>query len=113
MAVLLLLGSAACAHDGILTPGIAPEPATAELAVATAPAPTRYRINCSGSISADVTPLYVGNGVIRDDPAAIAAGDIERIQVLRGSEAAALYGARGANGVVLITTRAGRASAAS
>src|SRR5690349_23186145 len=80
LAVLLLLGSAACAHDGILTPGIAPEPASAELAIAPAAAPAQYRISCSSSISADASPLYVVDGVIRSDPADVLAGEIEKIQ---------------------------------
>src|SRR5690606_3015235 len=35
--------------------------------------------------------------------------DIERVEILKGAAATAIYGARGANGVILITTKAGRA----
>jgi TonB-dependent SusC/RagA subfamily outer membrane receptor len=122
MASLLLLGSAACAHDGVLAPQLTPEPAGAELAVAAtaaAPAenpatrPRQFVIRCSSSISASQEPLYVVDGVIGAQAADIRAEDIEGIQVMRGARAAALYGARAENGVVIVTTRAGKARAAS
>jgi TonB-dependent SusC/RagA subfamily outer membrane receptor len=117
MPVLLLASSAACAHDGVLAPELAPEPAGAELAVAATAGSQEtgavpYRISCSRTLSpreGGQQPLYVVDGVIEDPAADIRAGDIEGIQVMRSAEAAALYGARAANGVIVITTRAGKA----
>ncbi|MBD0823238.1 SusC/RagA family TonB-linked outer membrane protein [Aestuariibaculum marinum] len=53
-------------------------------------------------------PLFVIDGVIVDDPYDFATGDIESIQVLKDASSAAIYGARGANGVVIITTKKGK-----
>lgn len=53
-------------------------------------------------------PLFVIDGVIVDAPFDFAPGDIESIQVLKDASSAAIYGQRGANGVVIITTRKGR-----
>ena len=66
------------------------------------------RIRGFGSINASMTPLYVLDGVPFDgDMAAINPNDIESMTVLKDAAAAALYGARGANGVILITTKSG------
>jgi TonB-dependent SusC/RagA subfamily outer membrane receptor len=119
MVVLLLLGSPACAHDRILAPGIAPGPASAELAMGQGRV---FRTNggvvlpllrtgCAG-VAPVALPLYVVDGVTLENLDDIDAGDIEKIEVLRGTEAAALYGVRGANGVVFVTTRARRSTAA-
>ena len=62
-----------------------------------------------GSINASSTPLYVVDGVpYSGDIAAIPATDIEALTVLKDAASAALYGARGANGVILITTKRGK-----
>jgi TonB-linked SusC/RagA family outer membrane protein len=53
-------------------------------------------------------PLFVIDGVIVDSPFDFAPGDIESIQVLKDASSAAIYGQRGANGVVIITTKKGR-----
>ncbi|WP_336065368.1 SusC/RagA family TonB-linked outer membrane protein [Mesoflavibacter sp. CH_XMU1404-2] len=53
-------------------------------------------------------PLFVIDGVITDSPYDFATGDIESIQVLKDASSAAIYGARGANGVVIITTKKGK-----
>ena len=53
-------------------------------------------------------PLYVIDGVIRPDMNNIAAEDIESIQVLKDAASTAIYGARGSNGVVVITTKSGQ-----
>lgn len=59
-----------------------------------------------GSINASNNPLYVVDGVAYDGSInAINPSDIESISVLKDASAAALYGARGGNGVVLITTK--------
>jgi TonB-linked SusC/RagA family outer membrane protein len=61
-----------------------------------------------GSISATNTPLIVLNGMPYDNSiSSINPGDIESISVLKDASSAALYGARAANGVVLITTKTG------
>lgn len=54
------------------------------------------------------SPLYVIDGMIADANITINNNDIESIQILKDASAAAIYGARAANGVVIITTRQGR-----
>ena len=54
-------------------------------------------------------PLYVVDGVIRPDMNNIASEDIESVQVLKDAASTAIYGARGSNGVVVITTKKGKA----
>ncbi len=75
----------------------------------------KVRIRGSGSISASNSPLYVVDGVpINSDPnsgnslADINFNDIETFDILKDASAAAIYGSRAANGVVLITTKKGR-----
>lgn len=79
----------------------------------------RVRVRGTNSINATSEPLYVLDGLplnqesISSDPTinplvSIDADDIASIQVLKDASATAVYGARGANGVVLITTRRGR-----
>jgi TonB-linked SusC/RagA family outer membrane protein len=53
-------------------------------------------------------PLYVIDGMIIDNPSDFAPSDVESIQVLKDASAAAIYGVRGANGVVIITTKKGK-----
>ncbi|MBO4444414.1 MAG: SusC/RagA family TonB-linked outer membrane protein [Bacteroidaceae bacterium] len=66
------------------------------------------RVRGFGSISASSSPLYVVDGVPYDgNLAAINPNDIESMTVLKDASAGALYGARGANGVVIITTKRG------
>ena len=61
-----------------------------------------------GSINASKTPLYVVDGIPYDGSiAAISPDDIENITILKDASAAALYGSRGANGVIMITTKKG------
>lgn len=67
-----------------------------------------------GSINANNDPLYVLDGVPYDgDISAINPSDIESMSVLKDASASALYGARGANGVVIITTKKGKSGAMS
>lgn len=54
------------------------------------------------------TPLYIVDGIIRGDINNINANDIESLQVLKDAASTAIYGARGANGVVLVTTKSGK-----
>ncbi len=67
------------------------------------------RIRGIGSIFGVSTPLYVVDGMPFDgDIATLNTMDIESMTVLKDAAAAALYGARGANGVILITTKRGK-----
>lgn len=73
------------------------------------------RVRGTGSINAGNKPLYVLDGIpLADDGAinAISPADIETIDVLKDAAAAAIYGSRGGNGVVLITTKKGKAGRA-
>lgn len=54
-------------------------------------------------------PLYLIDGVIRDNMDNVNADDIESIQALKDAAATSIYGARGSNGVILITTKSGKA----
>jgi TonB-dependent starch-binding outer membrane protein SusC len=53
-------------------------------------------------------PLFVIDGMIVDSPFDFAPGDVESMQVLKDASSAAIYGVRGANGVVIITTKKGK-----
>jgi len=69
-----------------------PAPATAESRCATAPA---------------ASPLYVVDGKQStcEDVMQMPRDRIDRIEILKGEAAAAIYGSRGANGVILVTTK--------
>lgn len=54
-------------------------------------------------------PLYVVDGVIRPNINGLSAQSIESLQVLKDAAATSIYGARGSNGVVLVTTKSGEA----
>lgn len=54
-------------------------------------------------------PLYIIDGVIRPDMNDLSADDIENMQVLKDAAATSIYGARASNGVVIITTKSGKA----
>ena len=67
------------------------------------------RIRGIGSISASNTPLYVVDGVPYDGAISdINPQDVESMSVLKDAAASAIYGHRGANGVVIITTKKGK-----
>lgn len=57
------------------------------------------------------TPLYVVDGMIRDNLNDLPADDINSIQVLKDAAATSIYGARASNGVVLVTTKSGKEGA--
>ncbi|MDE3234834.1 MAG: TonB-dependent receptor [Bacteroidota bacterium] len=57
------------------------------------------------------SPLFVVDGVIVDAPFDFSTDDIESIQVLKDASATAIYGTRGAPGVIIITTKKGKAGA--
>ncbi|MDR1592089.1 MAG: SusC/RagA family TonB-linked outer membrane protein [Prevotellaceae bacterium] len=71
------------------------------------------RIRGIGSVNSSNAPLYVVDGVpyFGDDLSAIDPGDVASTTVLKDATATALYGSRGANGVILITTKKGTAGA--
>jgi len=55
------------------------------------------------------TPLYVIDGVIRDDMDHINPRDIESMQVLKDAASTSIYGARASNGVIIVETKSGKA----
>jgi len=70
------------------------------------------RIRGRSSIYGDTEPLYVVDGMpvqvtVGHGLSWLNPGDIERIDILKDASATAMYGVRGANGVVVITTRHG------
>ncbi len=60
-----------------------------------------------GSIAAGTNPLYVVDGVITDDIRNLDPNNIKSIDVLKDASSEAIYGARGSNGVIMITTKSG------
>ena len=68
------------------------------------------RIRGTGT-NGDPEPLYIVDGFPVSSIEYLNPGDIDRIDVLKDAASAAIYGARGANGVVLITTKKGRSGA--
>jgi len=68
----------------------------------------RVRVRGGGSITQDNSPLYIVDGIqIENALSVIAPQDIASVDVLKDASATAIYGARGANGVVIITTKKG------
>ncbi|MDR0429827.1 MAG: TonB-dependent receptor [Tannerellaceae bacterium] len=67
------------------------------------------RVRGATSIQASNEPLYVVDGLPMTTISNLSANDIESMQVLKDASSAAIYGARAANGVVLITTKRGKA----
>jgi TonB-linked SusC/RagA family outer membrane protein len=70
------------------------------------------KIRGVGSIGDYANPLYVVDGVFVDNIDFLSADDIQDLTVLKDASAAAIYGVRAANGVILITTRRGAAGKA-
>jgi TonB-linked SusC/RagA family outer membrane protein len=70
----------------------------------------KIRIRGSGSINGSNTPLYILDGIMIEAAqfSSLNTDDIEDIQVLKDASATAIYGSRGANGVIVITTKKGR-----
>lgn len=69
---------------------------------------TKIQIRGAGSINSSNDALIVVDGLPGIDPASLSPDDIESIDVLKDASAAAIYGTRAANGVVLITTKKGK-----
>ncbi|GAB2769658.1 TonB-dependent receptor [Rhabdobacter roseus] len=72
-------------------------------------APLNVRIRGTGSITAGNNPLYVVDGfpLNVEGLSNLNTNDIESIEILKDASATAIYGSRGANGVVIVTTRRG------
>ncbi|MEJ7679682.1 MAG: TonB-dependent receptor plug domain-containing protein [Segetibacter sp.] len=68
---------------------------------------TRVRIRGANSVLGNNDPLYVVDGFVGADFSVINPNDIESIQVLKDAASTSIYGSRGANGVVIITTKKG------
>lgn len=66
---------------------------------------TRVIIRGISTINASASPLYVVDGVVMSNFQFLNPNDIESIEVLKDASSAAIYGARGANGVILVTTK--------
>jgi len=65
------------------------------------------RVRGGGSITQSNDPLYIVDGFPVESISDIPASDIEDITVLKDASSTAIYGARGANGVILVTTKSG------
>lgn len=67
----------------------------------------RIRIRGANSVLGSNDPLYVLDGFVGADFTTVNTEDIESIQILKDASSTAIYGSRGANGVVIITTKKG------
>ena len=68
----------------------------------------KVRIRGTGTLLGGAEPLYVVDGVQTTDIRNLSNADIASIDVLKDASAAAIYGVRGANGVIIVTTKQGR-----
>lgn len=68
----------------------------------------KVRVRGNGSINSNLDPIYVVDGVIGVDGNSINPNDIASVEVLKDASSTAIYGARGANGVIMVTTKRGR-----
>lgn len=66
------------------------------------------KVRGTGTINGDAAPLYIVDGFQVNDIGYLSNSDIESIDVLKDASAAAIYGARAANGVVMVTTKSGK-----
>lgn len=64
------------------------------------------RIRGVGTING-AAPIYVVDGVIADDIDFLSPNDIEHVEILKDASATAIYGSRGANGVIIVSTKGG------
>jgi TonB-linked SusC/RagA family outer membrane protein len=82
---------------------------TATTAEGSPDADVRVRIRGGMSITGDNSPLYIVDGVqVENGLSYLSPQNIQTIDVLKDAAATAIYGARGANGVIVITTKSGR-----
>lgn len=70
-------------------------------------ADVKIRVRGGGSLSQDNSPLYVVDGFPVESISDISPSEIESIDVLKDASSTAIYGARGANGVIIVTTKSG------
>ena len=70
-------------------------------------ADVKIRVRGGGSLSQDNSPLYIVDGFPVSSISDIAPSEIQSIDVLKDASSTAIYGARGANGVIIITTKSG------
>lgn len=68
----------------------------------------KIRVRGGGSITGDNSPLLIVDGFPVESISDIPASDIEDITVLKDASSTAIYGSRGANGVILVTTKSGK-----
>ena len=68
----------------------------------------KIRVRGGGSITGDNTPLFIVDGFPVESISDIPASDIEDITILKDASSTAIYGSRGANGVILVTTKSGK-----
>ncbi|MBK5261320.1 MAG: TonB-dependent receptor [Peptostreptococcaceae bacterium] len=73
--------------------------------------PVQVRVRGIGTIN-NSSPLYVVDGFPIDDISFLNSADIASMEILKDASSTAIYGARGANGVILITTKSGKDSGA-
>lgn len=67
----------------------------------------KIRVRGGGSITQDNSPLYIVDGFPVENLNDIVPSDIESVDVLKDASSTAIYGARGANGVIIVTTKGG------
>ena len=67
----------------------------------------KIRVRGTGSITQDSSPLYIVDGFPVESISDIPSSDIQSIDVLKDAFSTAIYGSRGANGVILVTTKSG------
>ncbi|MFM2264756.1 MAG: hypothetical protein RLZ77_172 [Bacteroidota bacterium] len=67
----------------------------------------KIRVRGGGSLTQDSSPLYIVDGFPVNNISDISPSDIENISILKDASSTAIYGARGANGVIIITTKKG------
>jgi len=68
----------------------------------------QIRIRGINSIEGNNDPLYIIDGVVGGNINSVAPTDIESIDILKDASSTSIYGARGANGVVIVTTKSGK-----
>lgn len=68
------------------------------------------RIRGHGSLGTSNAPLWVIDGYVGGDMNSVAPEDIESIEILKDASSTAIYGARGGNGVIIVTTKKGKAN---
>jgi TonB-linked SusC/RagA family outer membrane protein len=67
------------------------------------------RIRGTNSLRGDIRPLYVVDGIFNDNIDYLNPNDIESIEILKDPSSLAIFGVRGANGVIAVTTKRGKA----